>query len=167
MQNDGIIGKPDINENSLPISKSLLREKVVILLQGKNINGDQIYTYTRMALWKLQELRDAMRQNANFMPSDYGEVLHSGYGDPSDELRESLTIEHNMIDVPRGGGPTDTERNEINNLWRTGFREAYHSILGADAKLPSVSPPQDITKSNALSAGIRHGLQLAALDRQD
>lgn len=91
------------SKNSTPveIDEKLLEEKVVILLQGKNVFGDQIYTYIRMSLRSLQQLRDKMKRNDNFMPAEYGEVLAAGRGDPSPELRSEMAVTHNMIDVPR------------------------------------------------------------------
>lgn len=91
------------SKNSTPVAvdEKLLEEKVVILLQGKNVFGDQIYTYIRMSLRSLQQLRDKMKRNDNFMPAEYGEVLAAGRGEPSPELRSEMAVTHNMIDVPR------------------------------------------------------------------
>lgn len=92
-----------LSKNSTPVAidDALLEEKVVILLQGKNVFGDQIYTYLRLSLKSLQQLRDKMRKNDNFMPAEYGEVLAAGKGEPSQELRSEMAVIYNMIDVPR------------------------------------------------------------------
>jgi len=91
------------SKNSTPVAvdDAVLNEKVVILLEGKNVFGDQIYTYIRMSLRSLQQLRDKMKKNENFMPAEYGEVLAAGRGEPSPELRSEMAVTHNMIDVPR------------------------------------------------------------------
>lgn len=91
------------SKNSTPVEldDALLNEKVVILLQGKNIYGDPIYTYLQLTLKSLQQLRDRMRQGDDFMPAEYGEVLAAGKGDPSAELRAEMALTHNMVDVPR------------------------------------------------------------------
>ena len=70
------------SKNSTPVAvdDAVLNEKVVILLEGKNVFGDQIYTYIRMSLRSLQQLRDKMKKNENFMPAEYGEVLAAGRG---------------------------------------------------------------------------------------
>ena len=48
------------SKNSTPVEleEQLLNEKVVILLQGKNIYGDAIFTYLQLTLKSLQQLRD-------------------------------------------------------------------------------------------------------------
>jgi hypothetical protein len=91
------------SKNSTPIEldEALLNEKVVILLQGKNIYGDAIFTYLQLSLKSLQLLRDKMRKIEDFMPAEYGEVLSAGKGEPSAEMRSEMAVAHNMIDVPR------------------------------------------------------------------
>ncbi len=91
------------SKNSTPVEldEALLKEKVVILLQGKNVYGDPIFTYLQLTLASLQQLRDKMRQAKDFMPAEYGEVLAAGKGEPSPEMRSEMAVTHNMIDVPR------------------------------------------------------------------
>lgn len=91
------------SKNSTPveIDESLLLEKVVILLQGKNVYGDPIFTYLQLTLKSLQQLRDKMRKQEDFMPAEYGAVLAAGKGEPSPELRSEMAVTHNMIDVPK------------------------------------------------------------------
>lgn len=91
------------SKNSTPVEvdDNLLKERVVILLQGKNIYGDQIFTYLQMTLQGLQQLRDKMRKGEDFMPAEYGTVLAAGKGEPTAEMRSEMAITHNMVDVPR------------------------------------------------------------------
>ena len=91
------------SKNSTPVEldEALLNEKVVILLQGKNVYGDPIFTYLQLSLRSLQQLRDKMRNTQDFMPAEYGEVLAAGRGEPSAELRSEMAVTHNMVDVPR------------------------------------------------------------------
>ena len=89
------------NSTPLELDEALLNEKVVILLQGKNIYGDNIFTYLQLTLKSLQLLRDKMRKTEDFMPAEYGEVLSAGKGEPSPEIRSEMAIAYNMIDVPR------------------------------------------------------------------
>ncbi len=91
------------SKNSTPVEldDELLNEKVVILLQGKNIYGDAIFTYLQMTLRSLQQLRDKMRKQEDFMPAEYGTVLAAGKGEPSAEMRSEMAVTHNMVDVPR------------------------------------------------------------------
>lgn len=106
------------NSTAVAIDDALLDEKVVILLQGKNVFGDQIYTYLRLSLRALQQLRDKMHKKDNFMPAEYGEVLAAGKGEPSTELRSEMAITHNMIDVPRPkAGDTPSFATPQPKLW--------------------------------------------------
>jgi len=91
------------SKNSTPVEldDQLLAEKVVILLQGKNVYGDQIFTYLQLTLRSLQLLRDKMRKTEDFMPAEYGTVLAAGKGEPTAELRSEMAVTHNMVDVPR------------------------------------------------------------------
>lgn len=91
------------SKNSTPVEldDALLNEKVVILLQGKNVYGDPIFTYLQLTLKSLQQLRDKMRKREDFMPAEYGTVLTAGKGEPTAEMRSEMAVTHNMIDVPR------------------------------------------------------------------
>ena len=89
------------NSTPLELDEALLNEKVVILLQGKNIYGDSIFTYLQLSLKSLQLLRDKMRKTEDFMPAEYGEVLSASKGEPSAEMRSEMAVTHNMVDVPR------------------------------------------------------------------
>lgn len=91
------------SKNTTPVSvdEELLNEKGVILLQGKNIYGDQIFTYLELTLKSLIQLREKMRRQEDFMPAEYGTVLAAGKGEPSTELKSEMAVTHNMIDVPK------------------------------------------------------------------
>lgn len=91
------------SKNSTPVSvdDAALSEKVVVLLQGKNIYGDAIFTYLQLTLKSLIALRDKMLSRTDFMPAEYGTVLAAGKGEPSAELRSEMAVTHNMVDVPK------------------------------------------------------------------
>jgi hypothetical protein len=96
------------SKNTTPVSvdDALLNEKGVILLQGKNIYGDQIFTYLELTLKSLIQLRDKMRRKEDFMPAEYGTVLAAGRGDPSPELKSEMAVAHQMVDVPKPASAT-------------------------------------------------------------
>lgn len=91
------------SKNSTPVEldENLLNEFVVILLTGKNVYSDPIFTYLKLTLRSLQQLRDKLRKKEDFMPAEYGEVLAAGKGSPSQELRSEMAVTYNMIDVPQ------------------------------------------------------------------
>jgi hypothetical protein len=141
---------------------ALLREKGTILLQGKNLQGEQIYTYLELQLWKLMQLRNTMRREEDFMPSDYGEVLAAGKGEPPESLRQKMAVERSMIDVPKPGSDRTQHESEMSRDYLIGFTEGFKSVMGDDIEPPLVKVP-DLTKepSNPMRAGIRHGVRLA------
>ena len=72
----------------------------VILLQGNNLFGDAIYSYVKMTGTKLKEVFAKMQINENFKPSDFGEVISAGRGEPTQEVRDEMAAGYNMTDVP-------------------------------------------------------------------
>lgn len=101
MSNTWKTGAYSKNSTPVELDDALLNEKVVILLQGKNVYSDPIFTYLELTLRSLQQLRDKMRKSEDFMPAEYGNVLAAGKGEPSAEMRSEMAVTHNMIDVPK------------------------------------------------------------------
>lgn len=83
----------DIN----PIDAATLdREDIVMLLQGKNNNGEQVFSYIKLSISQLRALKDRILSRQTFEPSDFGTVLASGYGYPSPELRAEMHIKYDI-----------------------------------------------------------------------
>jgi hypothetical protein len=76
---------------------------IVILLQGTNLFGDEIYSYLEANGRNLKEMFAKMKAGENFVPSDFGKVLAAGRGDPSPEVQEEMRKTYNMIDIPTPG----------------------------------------------------------------
>ncbi len=91
------------SKNSTPVEwdEELLDEDVVIYLTGKNVFGDKIFSYLKLTLRNLQKLKEALQGKEHFLPSDFGEVLTAGRGDPTPEVRAEMAITYNMVEVPR------------------------------------------------------------------
>lgn len=144
------------------IDDALLRENVTILLQGKNVYGDQIYTYLELQLWKLQQLREKMRSQEDFMPTDFGTVISAGKGEPPDEIRQRIFVEKNMVDVPRPGSTRTEKEGEFARSFLVGFTEGYKSIMGDQAEPPLLKMPDVLADhSNPMREGIRYGVRAA------
>lgn len=88
------------NSTAVAIDDSLKKDEVVILLQGKNSFGDPIFSYLKLNLGNLIELKRAMINKQDFLPSDFGTVLAAGRGEPSAELRSEMAVTHKMVDRP-------------------------------------------------------------------
>lgn len=97
------------------IDSSELMSEVVVLLQGNNLFGDEIYSYIKLDLNGFRALRDAMINHKNFTPSDFGEVVAAGRGMPSQEVMDEMRVKYKMVDVPKPDG--------TQNMQPTGFSQ--------------------------------------------
>lgn len=88
------------NSTPVAIDETLMKDEVVILLQGQNNLQSDIFCYLKLTLTHLIELKRAMLEGRAFMPSDYGTVLAAGQGEPSQELRSEMAVTHRMVDRP-------------------------------------------------------------------
>lgn len=84
----------------------------VILVQGKNAFGDDIYCYINLPLKNIQLLQKALEENKGFVPSKFGTVLAAGRGEPSEEVKREIgqtefTVAFEPARLPRalGGRP--------------------------------------------------------------
>ena len=87
---------------------------IVILLQGKNLYQEPVFSYVQLTGRSLRRMFTAMKIGMDFKPADFGAVLHSGTGLPSLEIRQEMQDKYNMIDVPGGSfsdGLGDSERS--------------------------------------------------------
>jgi len=82
------------------IDENLLDELAVILIQGTNLFGDEIYSYVQMTLRNMREFSKKMRARESFKPSDFGTVLQAGRGEPPQDVRSEMAATYKMIDVP-------------------------------------------------------------------
>ncbi len=89
------------NTDELKISDELLAQEAVVLSQGQNMFGDSIYSYIKFPMRNFRKLRDAMQAGENFKPSDYGEVIAAGRGEPSQELKDEMRVQYGLVDTPK------------------------------------------------------------------
>lgn len=103
------------SKNSTPVEldDSILEEKVVILLQGDNNFGDEIYSYVQLTIRALQKMREFLISGEKFMPAEFGTVLAAGKGQPSQELRSEMAVTYGMIDKPGAAVRTTPQKPEI------------------------------------------------------
>lgn len=73
-------------------------EYAVMLLQGKNLFGDMIYSYVKVAMGDIKRLYAAMQSGANFNPSDFGTVVAAGKGEPTPELKAEMATTYHMLE---------------------------------------------------------------------
>ena len=61
-----------------------------LLIQGRNTFGDEIYTYLKVSLNQIDEVKLQLTSGENFVPSHYGTVLAAGRGKPSDDIKREV-----------------------------------------------------------------------------
>jgi hypothetical protein len=83
------------------ISDQSLDEEAVILLSGSNMFGDEIYTYVKVAFRNFRELREDMIAGKNIVPSDYGQVVAAGRGEPTQATKDEMRVTYNMVETPK------------------------------------------------------------------
>lgn len=86
-------------------SEKLLAEKTVciLLVRGESPDGEPIYAYVGVRADKMDAFMEAQK-NDTFFPEDYGVIIESGEGEPSDEVKEKMRTEYGfnhdaMVDV--------------------------------------------------------------------
>ncbi len=99
------------------LDDSLLDEEMVVLLQGKNAYGDPIYSYLQLTLRDFRKLREDAKGGKDFSPSEYGQVLAAGQGQPSAELRSEMAVTYNLIDIPAPAPPKVNLSQPVPDLW--------------------------------------------------
>lgn len=86
-------------------TEQIIAEKTVcvLLVRGENPDGGKIYAYVAVRADKLEEFMEAQKQGT-FYPEDFGIVVESGEGEPSDEVKHKMTAEYGfnhdaMLDI--------------------------------------------------------------------
>lgn len=95
-------------------------EYAVILLQGRNSFGDMIYSYVKVTLPNIKKLYSTLNSGKDFSPSDFGTIVASGKGKPSEELKKEMEDTY-RVDSPQaqtsssGGGSGVNKYSPISN----------------------------------------------------
>jgi len=99
-------------------SEQIVAEKTVcvLLVRGESPDGAKIFAYVAIRADKLEAFMEAQK-TGTFYPEDYGIVLESGEGEPSDEIKQKMTQEYgfnheSMLDL----GSTEKAHELTSNL---------------------------------------------------
>lgn len=86
-------------------TEQIIAEKTVcvLLVRGENPDGAKIYAYVAIRADKLEAFMEA-QSSGTFYPEDYGIIIESGEGEPSDEVKARMTQEYGfnheaMLDI--------------------------------------------------------------------
>lgn len=69
----------------------------MLLVQGQNTFGDEIFTYIRLPLRRIEEIKQQLNTGQNFVPSHYGTVIAAGRGKPTPDITEEVGIPEFMV----------------------------------------------------------------------
>ncbi len=81
--------------SKLTTSEQIIAEKTVciLLIRGENPEGTKLYAYVAVRADKLESFMEAQK-SGTFFPEDYGIILESGEGEPSDDVKAKMTKEY-------------------------------------------------------------------------
>ena len=86
-------------------TEQIIAEKTVciLLVRGENPEGSKIFAYVAIRADKLESFMEAQKQGT-FYPEDYGIIIESGEGEPSEEIKKKMTQEYGfnheaMLDI--------------------------------------------------------------------
>lgn len=89
----------DPNAGAKPDFSQFFKEEYgVILLRGKNSFGDAIYSYVKVSFSNIDRMVNALKNRLPFTPSDFGEVVAAGKGEPTDEVKAEITRSFPLIE---------------------------------------------------------------------
>lgn len=100
-------------------SEKMLAEKTVciLLVRGEATDGQPIFAYVAVRADKLEAFMEAQKSD-QFFPEDYGMVIESGEGEPSDEVRAKMRDEYGfnhdeMVDIQNAGHATELKADIV------------------------------------------------------
>ncbi len=86
-------------------TEQIIAEKTVcvLLVRGENAEGGKIFAYVAIRADKLEAFMEAQKQGT-FYPEDFGIIIESGEGEPSDAVKHKMTTEYGfnhdaMLDI--------------------------------------------------------------------
>ena len=98
-------------------SEQIIAEKTVcvLLVRGESPDGDKIFAYMAVRADKLESFI-AAQKSGTFYPEDYGIIIESGIGEPSEEVKEKMTREYGfnheaMLDINTPESANDIASN--------------------------------------------------------
>jgi hypothetical protein len=95
--------------------EALEKTVCVLLVRGENPDGGGIFAYVAVRADRLEEFMEA-QQDDLFYPEDYGVIIESGEGEPSEEIRQKMEEEYGfnheaMMDIPDAGAARAVTEN--------------------------------------------------------
>lgn len=83
----------------------------VFLLRGKNSFGNLIYSYVKVSFSNIDRVQHCLKNRLPFNPSDFGEVVAAGTGEPPPEVQAEIAAQYPMIDQKPSSGSGNTSNS--------------------------------------------------------
>ena len=94
--------------SKLSRTEQIIAEKTVcvLLVRGESPEGAPIYAYLAIRADKLESFMEAQK-SGTFFPEDYGIIIETGEGEPTDDVKARMTKEYGfnhdaMLDLGHG-----------------------------------------------------------------
>lgn len=90
--------EPSTSSTQPDFSRFFKDDYGVILLRGKNSFGDKIYSYVKVSFGNIDRLQHSLKNRLPFTPSDFGEVIAAGKGEPPEEVKAEIARDFPMVE---------------------------------------------------------------------
>jgi hypothetical protein len=64
----------------------------LLLILGRNTFGDEVYSYIRLPMKNIDDVKTQLSSGKNFVPSHFGTVVAAGRGKPTPAITEEVGI---------------------------------------------------------------------------
>lgn len=82
-------------------------EMMLLLIEGTNPFGDQIYCYLELPYKNYKDLKPKMLHKERYNPRDFGRVVAAGLGIPSDDVKAEIKEEFGFVPISVNEPPPD------------------------------------------------------------
>jgi hypothetical protein len=103
--------------SKLSRTEQIIAEKTVcvLLVRGESPDGQKLFAYMAVRADKLESFIEAQK-SGTFYPEDYGIVIESGEGEPTEEIKQKMTKEYGfnheaMLDIDTPESAVDVASN--------------------------------------------------------
>lgn len=91
-------------------AEQITQEKSLVYDLRAALNGEQRYFIVKVPPAKRAAFLKAVEKDAGFRLEDYGDILHRGWDEPDDELKEMLRVQYALpYPKPEARVPVDQE----------------------------------------------------------
>jgi hypothetical protein len=91
-----IIASNEQQYNNVSFAYKISREKFLVYDLRVTLNGEDRFFVIKIIPAKNALFLQAINENTGFRLEDFGEILHRGWGEPTDKLKQTLQEQYGM-----------------------------------------------------------------------